>query len=97
MLVIPDSNPESKVLVVQAFAYGKYLGHLKAEFDDNGRLISWSGNPILLNKSVPKDPAVLKQIQQMKIEVAKLSEVRIILFFHSYQTHLQIEIWAIRD
>ena len=62
--------------VVQAFAYGKYLGYLKVDFDDKGHVTSWTGNPILLNSSVPKDPAVLQQVQQMKREVAKLSEVR---------------------
>ena len=66
------------MLVVQAFAYGKYLGHLKVDFDDHGHVASWSGNPILLNSSVPKDPTILQQIQQMKGEVTKLSEVRII-------------------
>ena len=78
LVITPDSNPESKVLVVQAFAYGKYLGHLKVDFDDNGHVTSWTGNPIILNKSVPKDPTILQQIQQMKGEVTKLSEVRTI-------------------
>ena len=77
-MISPDSNPESKVLVVQAFAYGKYLGHLKVDFDDNGHVTSWTGNPIILNKSVPKDPTILQQVQQMKGEVTKLSEVRTI-------------------
>ena len=64
------------MLVVQEFAYGKYLGNLKVDFDDNGHVTSWSGNPILLNSSVPKDPTILQQVQQMKGEVTKLSEVR---------------------
>lgn len=75
MVITPDSNPDAKVLVVQAFAYGKYLGKLKVDFDDDGRLTKWSGNPILLDNSIPKDPTVLQQVQQMKTEVAKLSEV----------------------
>ena len=41
-----------KVLVVQAFAYGKYLGFLQVEFDDAGKVTSWAGQPILLDKSV---------------------------------------------
>ena len=61
--------------VVQAFAYGKYLGHLKVNFDDKGHVTSWTGNPILLNNSVQKDPAVLRKVQKMKLEVAKVSEV----------------------
>ena len=80
LVIIPDSNPEAKVLVVQAFAYGKYLGHLKVDFDDKGHVTTWTGNPIILNKSVPKDPTVLQQVEQWKTEVAKVSEVRTKMF-----------------
>ncbi len=43
-----------KVLVVQAYAYTKYLGHLKMTFDDKGDLKSWEGNPILLSQDMPQ-------------------------------------------
>ena len=62
--------------MVQAFAYGKYLGNLTVDFDDNGDLTSWSGNPTLLDNSVAKDPTVQGQVEQWKGEVAKVSEVR---------------------
>ena len=62
--------------MVQAFAYGKYLGNLTADFDDNGDLTSWSGNPKLLDNSVAQDQTVLGQVQQWKAEVTKVSEVR---------------------
>lgn len=42
----------SKGLVVQAYAYSKYLGHISVDFDEQGRVQDWSGNPILLNSSV---------------------------------------------
>ena len=45
-----DSGDE--VLVVQAFAYGKYLGFLQVEFDDAGKVTSWAGQPILLDNFV---------------------------------------------
>jgi len=76
LVITPDNNPNAKVLVVQDFAYGKYLGKLKADFDGDGEVIKWSGNPILLDNSVQKDPAILRQVQQMKSEVSKVSEVR---------------------
>ena len=81
----PKSNPLSKkVLVVQAFAYGKYLGNLTVDFDDNGDLTSWSGNPILLDNSVAKDPTVLRQVEQWKADVAKVSEVRTDVILNSF-------------
>ena len=63
------------MLVVQDFAYGKYLGKLNVDFDADGEVIKWSGNPILLDNSIQKDPVVLQRVQQMKTEVAKVSEV----------------------
>ena len=70
--------------MVQAFAYGKYLGNLTVDFDDNGDLTSWSGNPILLDNSVAKDPTVLRQVEQWKTEVAKVSEVRTDIILNSF-------------
>ena len=70
--------------MVQAFAYGKYLGNLTVDFDDNGDLTSWSGNPILLDNSVAKDPTVLRQVEQWKAEVAKVSEVRTDVILNSF-------------
>ena len=51
-VVKQDSGAE--VLVVQAYAYGKYLGFLRLQFDDGGKVISWTGQPILLDSSVPQ-------------------------------------------
>ena len=50
--VTPDDDPEGKVLVVSDFAFGKYLGRLDVKFDDDGRVIDWGGNPILLDGSI---------------------------------------------
>ena len=43
-----------KALVVQDYAFGKYLGYLNVAFDNNGQVKNWTGNPILLDSSVPK-------------------------------------------
>ena len=43
-----------QVPVVQAYAYTKYLGNLTLRFSTAGNVISWKGNPILLDKSVPQ-------------------------------------------
>lgn len=48
-----------KVPIVQAYAYTKYLGHLRLSFDANGNLLSYNGTPILLSGEVPRDPDVL--------------------------------------
>ncbi|CAG5132255.1 unnamed protein product, partial [Candidula unifasciata] len=53
--VVNNIHGGRKVLVVQDYAFGKYLGELHVTFDDKGEATAWSGNPILLDKSVAKD------------------------------------------
>lgn len=40
--------------MVQAFAFGKYLGYLKVTFDQAGKVVKAVGNPILMNSSIPQ-------------------------------------------
>lgn len=42
------------VPVVQAFAFGKYLGYLKVTFDEAGNVVEAKGNPILMDSSIPQ-------------------------------------------
>jgi 5'-nucleotidase len=48
--------------VVQAYAYGKYVGHLELTFDDAGVLVYAGGNTIVVGSDVAKDPAVEERI-----------------------------------
>ena len=41
-----------QVPVVTAKSYGKYLGKIQLDFDDEGEVISWTGSPILLDSSI---------------------------------------------
>ncbi|MBM2712297.1 5'-nucleotidase C-terminal domain-containing protein [Mesorhizobium caraganae] len=71
-------NPDgSKVPVVQAASYSKYLGEFKVVFDDNGVVKEASGDPIFLDKSITPDPAVLARIKELgaPIEALKNKEV----------------------
>ena len=49
-------NPQGQLVpIVQAYAYGKYLGEIEIEFNDQGEVISAKGEPILLDNSVIPD------------------------------------------
>lgn len=48
------SDDGRQVPVVQAYAFGKYLGYLKVAFDKDGHVVSSTGNPILLDSSIPQ-------------------------------------------
>lgn len=64
------------VPIVQAYAYGKYLGELNVTFDDAGRVLSASGAPILLDAAVIEDApakdrlaALAKPLEDLKARV----------------------------
>ena len=51
-VIHPKHDPAATVLVVQAYAYGKYLGNLNVSFDDDGAVSGFGGNTFLLDDSV---------------------------------------------
>ncbi|XP_061599665.1 snake venom 5'-nucleotidase-like [Cololabis saira] len=67
------SNDGRDVPVVQAYAYGKYLGYLKVTFDAAGNVIKALGNPILMDSSIPQDPEILSEVEKWKKDLAQYS------------------------
>ncbi|XP_071112387.1 snake venom 5'-nucleotidase-like [Haliotis cracherodii] len=63
----------AKVLVVQDYAYGKYLGALEVTFDPEGVITSWGGNPVLLDNNTAQDEMTLELMQPYKEGVANES------------------------
>ena len=61
------------VPIVQAYAYGKYLGELTITFDDDGNVVSATGDPILLDASVAEDEGIVARIAEL---AGPLNEVR---------------------
>jgi len=58
----PNGDP---VLIVQAEAYGKYLGNLAVTFDNKGVPVKWAGEPVLLDASIAEDPTILATVAEM--------------------------------
>ncbi|MBM3604908.1 MAG: multifunctional 2',3'-cyclic-nucleotide 2'-phosphodiesterase/5'-nucleotidase/3'-nucleotidase [Alphaproteobacteria bacterium] len=71
MVAGPDG---AEVPIVQAYAYGKYLGHLTLTFDDEGVLTSAEGQPILLDASVVPDEALAARVADMAEPIEALRE-----------------------
>ncbi|XP_038616945.1 5'-nucleotidase [Tachyglossus aculeatus] len=70
---IVTSDDGRHVPVVQAYAFGKYLGYLQVVFDGAGNVISSSGNPILLNSSIPEDPQIKAELDKWKVQLKNYS------------------------
>ncbi|XP_031148913.1 5'-nucleotidase [Sander lucioperca] len=68
-----DSDDGRKVPVVQAYAFGKYLGYLKVTFDDAGNMQRAIGNPILLDGNITQDPDILADVEKWKKNLTSYS------------------------
>ena len=69
----PYPTVQNGVQIVQAYAYGKYLGELNVTFDDAGTVTEAVGGPILMDASVTEDEAVKARIAEA---AAPLDEIR---------------------
>jgi 5'-nucleotidase/UDP-sugar diphosphatase len=59
--------------IVQAYAYGKFLGELNITFDDAGTIKEAKGEPILLDNSVAQDEATGARVAELAVP---LDEIR---------------------
>lgn len=68
-----QSDDGRQVPVVQAYAFGKYLGFLKVTFDSKGNVVKSSGNPILLDSSTAPDPVIQAEVDSWRKNLANYS------------------------
>ena len=59
--------------IVQAYAYGKFLGELNVTFDDNGVLTEASGAPLLIDGTVAEDADTVARVAELAVP---LDEIR---------------------
>ncbi|MEM9425896.1 MAG: bifunctional metallophosphatase/5'-nucleotidase [Pseudomonadota bacterium] len=69
----PYPDVVNSVPIVQAYAYGKYLGELEIVFDDDGKVISATGEPVLLDASIAEDEPTKARIAEL---ASPLDEIR---------------------
>lgn len=78
---VVQSDEGRQVPVVQAYAFGKYLGYLKVTFDEAGNVVTSVGNPILLDGSVPQgEQTVCTRISSSWFLSMNPSQVQMCLF-----------------
>ena len=66
----PDGN---RVAIVQAYAYGKFLGELNVTWDYNGIVIAATGEPIIMDGQVAEDAVLKGRIAEL---AGPLEEIR---------------------
>lgn len=60
------------VPIVQAGEYGKYLGEIKVTWDDDGKVISAEGAPILLDADVVPDQGFVDRVAELALPLEEL-------------------------
>ena len=70
--VIVQNLEGQDVPIVQAYAYGKFLGELEVTFDDDGHVIAAAGEPVLLDASVTPDAAFLARVAELAAPIEAL-------------------------
>jgi 5'-nucleotidase / UDP-sugar diphosphatase len=67
------TNPDGQeVPIVQAYAYSKYVGELEVVWDDDGNVISATGDTILLDASVTPDPEAQARVAELAAPLEEL-------------------------
>ncbi|XP_058124798.1 apyrase-like [Anopheles ziemanni] len=75
--VVVTGSTGRKILITQAYAFGKYVGRLTVYFDRSGEVKFWEGYPIYMSKSVPQDPDTLARLAPWRAEVERLGSQKI--------------------
>ena len=60
--------------IVQAYAYGKFLGELSVLFDEAGNVIHASGEPILIDGSVNENNQIIARLDELEKPINTLKE-----------------------
>ena len=69
--VVP--NPDGhKTLLLAAWEWGKVFGRLKVDFDDNGAVTTWEGNPIPVTMDIAEDPTSRKMLDTLTVPLTAL-------------------------
>ena len=69
----PYPTMVGETAIVQAYAYGKFLGELNVTFDDDGNVVKAEGEPLIMDAAVTEDQPTVDRIA----EAAKpLEEIR---------------------
>ncbi len=71
-------NPSGgKTAIVQAYAYGKYLGRLDVTFDDDGIVTSALGEPIVVGGEIAEDSALVERISELAVPLEEIRQKKV--------------------
>ncbi|OSP56312.1 bifunctional UDP-sugar hydrolase/5'-nucleotidase [Pseudoruegeria sp. SK021] len=60
--------------IVQAYAYGKFLGELNVTFDDDGVVIAAAGEPLIMDVEVDEDDVTVARITELAVPLEEIRQ-----------------------
>ncbi|KAF9977330.1 hypothetical protein BGZ73_006371 [Actinomortierella ambigua] len=65
--VIKNLDGEN-TLIVQAYCWGRYIGHLDVVFNPEGKIVSWAGQPVLVTYDTPPNQKLQTMVSSWRKE-----------------------------
>ncbi|XP_053675817.1 apyrase-like [Anopheles nili] len=75
-VVVANANGR-KILIVQAYAYGKYVGRITTYFDTEGEIKYWTGTPEYMSHEVPQSRLALEILKPYQQQVEAFGSTQI--------------------
>lgn len=72
--VVEDRDGHT-TLVVSAWEWTRAVGRLDVEFCDRGRVVNWSGGPIITENSIEKDPELAEKVAEYRVPMDVFASV----------------------
>lgn len=73
IVAVPRSGKNRKVLIVQALAFTKFIGHLSVYFDEDGHVKYYEGNPIYNSANIEKDAEIENELKRWRGELEQIT------------------------
>lgn len=75
--IVNSSSSGRSIPIVQAKAFGKYVGRLTLYFDKQGEVKHWEGYPVFVDHTVNQDPTILKEMIPWREQVKEKGSTEI--------------------
>jgi 5'-nucleotidase len=71
----PYPTMVGQTAIVQAYAYGKYLGELNVTFDDEGNVTQAMGEPLTMDATVAEDQSTVARIAELAVPLEEIRQM----------------------
>lgn len=74
---VVEDREGNTTLVVSAWEWTRAVGRLDVEFDDQGRIVDWSGGPVITELEITEDSELAQKVADYRVPVDEFANVLI--------------------